>query len=555
MRPPLWPGLLVAALAVVVFAPALGAGFINYDDGPYVVDNPRVREGLTAENIGWALTSVKQYYWHPLTWLSLQLDATLWGAGPAGFHATNVVLHAVSCLLVYVLLAGWTGRVGEAAVAAALFGWHPLRVESVAWVAERKDVLAVLLALVALAAYTRWVKERTAGRWRVLAAAVACAYLAKPSTIVLPVLFLLVDRWPLGRGERLWALVREKAVFVAAAVPVALLTLYGQAEMKALPSGDLSRAAQMANAAIAPVAYLGKTFWPEPLAVLYPYREQTPWLAALGAAALVAALTAGAWRLRGGRPWVWFGWMWYLVALAPVSGVIQAGPQSMADRFTYLAHVGLVTAMVWTAAEWKGGRRWLAAGLVVAAVAGVRANAYTRLWKDSVTLFGHTVEVTGPNPVARHNLAFALAAEGRHGEALPHYREAIRLQPGYHEPHYNLGLSLYQTGAVEEAAAAFAESARRRPSYAEAHFSEARCLTELGRGEEALAKYERALAAGLPAGLASQAHNNAGALLARAGRFREALPHFEEAVRLDPGSAEARRNRDLLRGQLGGTGR
>jgi tetratricopeptide (TPR) repeat protein len=529
--------LLLAGATLAAFSPVLSAGFVIYDDERYVLRNPHVHAGLSWETLCWALTSGYASNWHPLTWLSHMLDWRLFGAAAWGHHLTSLLLHVANAVLLFVLLDRATGATGRSAFAAALFALHPLHVESVAWVAERKDVLSTLLWLLAVAAYVRWTRAGGWARYLLAAALFAAGLAAKPMLVTLPVTLLLLDFWPLARwpvrgpGGGAWRgaarLLGEKVPLLALSAASAAVTLAVQASgpavgsLQEFPLGD-----RTANALVACVAYLGKTAWPLALAVFYPHSGASlPVWKPAAAAALLATVTLLAVRLRRRRPYLLAGWLWYLVTLLPVIGLVQVGEQAMADRYTYVPLIGIFVAAAWgipdalaalLAAAGKGrdqaadpghAARWAlpaAAGAVLLALALLtRAQAAT--WKSSVALFGHALAVTEGNYLAHLDLGTALSREGRRDEALAHYEAAARLRPDDAQIQYNLGVAL---------------AAR-------------------GRAREAQERYERALALqpDYP-----EAHNNLGILLARQGRIEDGTRHCAEAVRLRPEFAEARFN-------------
>ncbi len=527
--------IAVGLAAVLLFLPAVRHPFAMYDDPVYVTENPEVAAGLTWASARWAFTSGDASNWHPVTWLSHLLDVQLFGMSPGPQHLVSVLLHGANAALLVLLLAGLTGAPGRSAVVALLFALHPLRVESVAWVSERKDVLSTFFALLALLAYASYAASarsreaapqapsgggRPAARpWLAYSgalAAFALALMSKPMTVTLPLLMLALDAWPLRR-RLAPRLIVEKIPFFALSAAVAAITVVVQrrggalALLQPIPLGI-----RLQNAAAACAEYLLDFFWPQGLAVFYPYRFDGPSGAGLGGALLllagVTALAAFAWRAR---PYLAVGWAWYLAGLLPVLGVIQAGAQSRADRYTYLPLVGIAIAVVWAAADAL--RRqpapraralaWGATGAAVAALL-VLTTLQLRHWRSDVALFGHAVAVTEDNWIARNNLGIALAREGRFEEAVAQHREAIRLQPEWSEVykfHAALAHELTQLGRLDEALQAYGEVLRREPRHA-------------------------------------TALNETGVLLARTGRLDAALEHFARAVQLVPDHAQLRVN-------------
>lgn len=588
-----WLGALLAALVLGVFAPALRHDFITYDDPAYVVANPHVNTGLSWANFRWAWTSFEHSNWHPLTWLSHQLDCTLFGLAPWGHHLTNILLHAASTLLLFVVLRRATGFRWRSLVVAALFGLHPLRVESVAWIAERKDVLSTCLGLFALRAYVLYAERRRtaaagAGRgyaWALVA--FAASLTAKPMLVTLPCVLLLLDVWPLDRlaspAPRPWLrLLAEKLPFFALAAASCVLTTHAQAAGGAVKSlEDYTLVGRLANALLAYSQYLGKLFWPVDLAVLYPnFGEQPPAASLAFAALLLAAITAAALLLwRRGHRWAVVGWLWFLGTLVPVIGLVQVGGQTMADRYSYFPSIGVLLVLVWATAEAtaRRPRRALllgtAAGAALAACVAVTSVQLGR-WRDSVTLFRHTVAVTQDNWMAHFNLhvaysripgcareareefarmaaiiaAFAerynqrglalLREPARRPEAIAAFQKAVRIKGDEPAPHLNLGRALAQAGRTDEALAELRLATRLDPENGDARLALGRLLAEQpGQREAALA--ELRLAVWLLSGSVEAHTALAGVCAADPRRRAEATAEYEKALRLDPRNAEA----------------
>lgn len=423
MRSPLVLGGALALLTVLAFLPALANGFVLLDDPLYVTANTKVRQGITYDGLVWALTANVANNWHPLTVLSHMLDVEVFGLAPTGHHLTSLLLHLASVLLLFEALRRMTGSVFRSALVAALFAVHPTRVESVAWVAERKDVLSGLFWMLALLAYVAWVHRPSVGRYLLVALAVTLGLAAKPMVVTLPFLLLLLDLWPLGR-RGIGKLILEKIPLFALSAASSVATLLYQktslAPLEVLP-WDL----RLANAVVSYATYLGKAFVPRDLAVFYPFPREIPAWKVAGSVVLLALLTGFAlWRARR-SPWLLLGWLWFLGTLVPVIGLVQVGRQAMADRYTYLPYIGLFLAVVWgigEIVERRAAFRLVLGVLSVLAILGFAGmtRAQARQWRDSVTLFRHALAVTGDNPLARRGLAKALAAqqEGDHGHAV-----------------------------------------------------------------------------------------------------------------------------------------
>ncbi len=517
-------GLVAAVLAI--YAQTGSHGFVSYDDPGYVATNPAIRNGFTGENLWWAFTTFESYNWHPLTWVSYLVDYEFYGLSPEGYHLTNVALHAANTLLVFVILRRLTGDVWPSALVAALFGVHPLHVESVAWISERKDVLSTCFWLLTMGAYARYAQRRARGWYVTTLALFTLGLMAKPMLVTLPFVLLLVDYWPLrrvappiGRDARrvLGRLLAEKVPFLAVAAAASAMTVYAQSAGGAVAAlGRFPLGARVMNALVSYVAYLGKMVWPVGLSVRYPHPGVTmPVWKPLIAGLLLIAVTVAAARWFRSRPYLAVGWFWYLGTLVPVIGVVQVGDQAMADRYTYVPLIGIFIAMAWGLRDAAVSRPrlqttlpWVAAGVLLALTAS--AWNQTRYWRDSVTLYEHSLSVIDGDPLLHYNLANELREQGRLDDAVRHYEEAIRFDPNYVAAHTNLGPILAQQGRTDQAIAHYVAALRIKPDVAEAH-------------------------------------NNLGMLLGEQGKITEAIPHFEEAVRLKPGLEEAKRNLDVAR--------
>jgi protein O-mannosyl-transferase len=500
--------LLLALITLGLYAPALHFDFINYDDPDYVVYNPAVQHGVTKASLTWAFTSFHASNWHPLTWISHMVDYSLYGARAGGHHVTNVLLHTVNVVLLFLLLWRWTDSEWRSALVAALFAWHPLHVESVAWISERKDLLGAFFWMLALMAYGRY--ARGDGPWRKLfyAPALVCfalGLLSKPMVVTLPVVLFLLDFWPLRRAVTTW-LFLEKIPFLALAVVAGVMTFRAQRAANSIISFDaLPIAARVANALVSCVLYLWKTIWPADLALPYPYTRLWTFWPAAGAAFLILAITAVAIRRRRWQRFLLVGWLWFLVTLVPVIGLVQVGSQYMADRYSYLPLIGIFIMVAWAVpAEWT---RWPKPGLVFGAVlSGVLvfllAQTETQLgfWSDSVTLFSHTVAVTRNNILAEYNLGEALARRGDEAQAINHYQWALVLQPSVVEAQsnpqeqarFNLGLIFLKQKRWALAAEQFRAFLRDNPNLARAHKALGLALQGLGRESEAKEQFEAA---------------------------------------------------------------
>jgi len=431
-RVPLLLGAALALLTLAAYLPTFHNGFVNLDDGFYVTGNPRVREGITRASVAWALTANVANNWHPLTLLSHLLDVQLFGLDPAGHHTTSLLLHLANTLLLFAVLRGMTGTLWRSAAVAALFAVHPAHVESVAWVAERKDVLSALFWILAMAAWTSYARRPSLGRYLLVALMMGLGLMAKPMVVTLPFSLLLLDVWPLERISLGWKrLVAEKLPLLALSAAASLVTLRYQ-QTSLAPLDLVPWSLRLANAAVSYATYLGKLLLPRNLAVFYPIPLAIPIWQVAGAAALLAALTALAvWKARR-APWLLVGWLWFLGTLVPVIGLVQVGRQAMADRYTYIPSIGLFMAIVWGIAGLARERRMILAVASAAVIALLAVGTWTQTgyWRDSVTLYRHALAVTRGNYVAHVGLAKALVAKRDWEGAEEQYRAALALRPG-----------------------------------------------------------------------------------------------------------------------------
>ncbi len=458
----------LAAAVLAVYGQLAGAGFINFDDSLYVYENPHVRQGLTGAGVWWAFTTYDLFYWAPLTWLSHMLDCQLFGLQAGGHHLTNVLWHVLNSLLVFLVFRRMTGAVWRSAVLAGLFALHPLRVESVSWIAERKDMLSGFWLFSTLWAYVRYTEKPSNARYGVVLLAMVMGLMSKPMLVTVPLLLLVIDYWPLGR--RAFA---EKFPMAILAAVSAAVTLIGQHRMGAMGTGmHFSLAHRAANAVVAYASYMGKTIWPQGLSILYPYPASIPAWKTAGAALLLAGITYLAVRLRRTHPYVMAGWVWFLVGLVPTIGLVQVGMQPMADRFTYIPLLGLFLAAVWGAAKWSQAmpRVGAAAAVVVLAACAARSWAQTRTWHDSVTVFSQALAVAEPTCTAHRCLAMGLETQGDIEGALAHYDAAVRLEPANFVAQYYYGAALLGVGRLDEARAHLGEAVRYCPTCAEPYY-------------------------------------------------------------------------------------
>jgi tetratricopeptide (TPR) repeat protein len=561
--------LAIAAVTLLVYIPSFHFPFIVFDDAEYVSQNAHVQAGLSAEGVRWAFTTFDCGNWHPLTWLSLQLDCETYGLNAGGFHATNVLLHTASTALLFLVLARLSASVWPSATVAALFALHPLHVESVVWVAERKDVLSTLFWMLTLAAYAYYVRRPGVGRYLLIVLALGLGLLAKPMLVTLPFVLLLLDFWPTRRlriglphqmkEESLagtpsppasfrWLLLEKVPLFVlvfASCVVTFQAQLHGQA---VVPVGEFPIAARVGNALLSYVGYLGKTLWPVHLAVYYPVdRHAAPGVAALAAGLFLAVLTAL--TLGPGRRWPYLavGWLWFLGTLVPVIGLVQVGGQAMADRYTYVPLVGLFLFLVWgvtdAARAWGLPHHYLTAMAVAALSAcAVLTWVQEQHWDADQNLWEHAVNVTEKNYMAHINLGTCYWEQGRHTAARAEFEKAVAIDPEAPIAHFNLGSMLIKLGQLEEALAEFRTAMDLDPEVTVPPNTLGTLLQNLGRLEEAEIEYRRAIDLDPKDAFA---YHYMGTALADLGRSKEARAALGQALALAP--EDARLHADLGR--------
>jgi len=595
---PVWLTLLLLVLATTaLYWPETRFDFVNLDDPDYVTANAQVQRGLNWEGTKWACLNPVACNWHPSTVWSHMLDCQLYGLKPWGHHLSSLLLHAANTGLVFLLLRGLTGALWPSAWVAALFGGHPLHVESVAWVAERKDVLSAFFGLLALLAYSCYARKSEARgqgppvrpAWSIFLLPSSALYLvslgcfvlgllSKPMLVTWPLVMLLLDYWPLGRTRpeginhtppivplSLQAprsplhlpplfLLLEKLPFLVLAALCGVVTFLVQqrggavAAMAMLPLGARSE-----NAVVSYCRYLGKLFWPAGLAVYYPHPGSWPLGTVLLAGGLmlgISGLLVVGWRRA---PFLLMGWLWFVGMLAPVIGLVQVGEQAMADRYTYLPSVGVMVLAVWGAYELT--RRWPHHTLALSVAGGavlICCLALTRHqlghWRDSQALFRHALEVTKDNYLAHNNLGAALDKKGQIDEAIRQYQEALRLKPDYAPFHNNLGFVLAKKGHLDPAIHRLQDALRLKPDYAEAHNNLGYVLARKGQTDEAIRQYREAIR--LKPDYAD-AYNHLGNALIRKAQLDEAARQFQQALRLKPDYAEAHNNLGIVLARTG----
>lgn len=588
LRPRTWLVYLLLFFAIfTVYGQVAHFGYVNFDDPEYVSGNNHVRAGLTWAGAEWAFQSTAAANWFPLTWLSNMLVYQLFGPAAGWHHLANVLFHALASLLLFAAFHRMTGALWRSAAVAFLFALHPLHVESVAWIAERKDVLCGLFWFLTVWCYAHYVDRPSGWRYALVVLAFCGGLMSKSMIVTLPCVLLLLDIWPLRRPWRM-ALVREKLPLFALAAGVSLITYISQRHGNAVRSlSSLPVGERIGNAILTYLRYIVRTIWPSNLAVYYPYSHQWSLWELLSAGTILVGVTVLVVRLFGTRPYLAVGWFWYLGTLVPVIGLVQVGGQSSADRYTYLPTVGLTIMLSWGAADLVArypSVRMPMIGAAVAACAACLVLTWIQIgyWANSGTLFQHAVQVTRNNYIAENNLADYYLTEKRNEDARAPVMEALRVNPYYPEAHINLATILRRTGQLEqsqteylnalglqpenvdahsgygalllqqnrfrEALREFQKVVELRPDYAEGHYNLGRVLAAVGRGDQALAEFS--VAVRLQPDLA-EAHHSLGVALATQGRLNEALAEFAEESRLNPGDAGVHNYLGMLYASVG----
>ena len=561
--------------------------FVSLDDGDYVWQNEHVRTGLTWNNVLWAFTAIHSANWHPLTWISLMLDCELFESDARGCHTTNFLFHIANTLLLFVVLKKMTGSVLPSAFVAALFALHPLHIESVAWVSERKDVLSTLFWLLTMWAYKRYTENKTSGRYILLVIFFALGLLAKPMLVTLPFVLLLLDYWPLERlrlngtgtlAKKVWPLIVEKLPLFVLAVLSCAVTYFAQLTKGAVwPVPAILR---VPNVLVSYEKYIEKMLWPTRLAIFYPYTTQAILLGqAIVGALVVIVISIYVFRSAKTDKYLPVGWLWYLGTLVPVAGLVQVGSQAMADRYTYVPFIGLFIMIAWGVADYAKNKNiskkllWIPA-LVILAVLSIHTWKQTGYWQNSDKLYEHAAAVTEGNHFAHLLLAKVLEANKEADKALIHYQEAAKLYPSGSErsleshrhaaqlltdkgqldeaivhcreilrsepndtvAHTNLGIALAAKGDIDKAVIHYTKALEQDPNYVSALINFGVTLGAKGKLDEAVANFRRALTVKPES---APAHYNLGFALQLQGKTDEAIPHLQESMRIDPNDGRA----------------
>ena len=551
-------GLLLAFITLLVFIPATSNQFINFDDPDYVIENHVVQNGLTWAGVKWAFTGVHASNWHPLTWLSHMVDCDLFRLNPGGPHLVNILFHSVNAALLFALLFRLTKNLWPSVFITALFAWHPLHVESVAWIAERKDVLSTFFTLLTLQSYVRYVQENHRRNFWFAVCFFMLALLSKPMPVTLPLVMLLLDYWPLKRTEidrlplvdsvpdqsatindRL-SMVFEKWPFILLSAASCVITFLSQRDTAVSSLAHVPLSFRLENMLVAYAGYLWKMVCPLDLAILYPLHAPIAWHLVAESVIILTGISLIVWRERKFSPWLIIGWLWFLVTLLPVIGLVQVGGQSMADRYTYFPLIGIFLALTFSiqALVRRFGflGKWLA--LVAVLILGVcvaLTENQLRYWRNSETLFTHAV-IVADSAAARISLGTALRDQGRISEALTQYIRALKLDPDSTLIWSDIGWIFDEEGHFGLAAGYYQEAVKRNPTAADVYDNYGLVLVKLGRLDEAMGQFSAA--ARRDAGIA-QPHYLMGWLRLQQGLDVEAISHLHKALQLEPDNFEA----------------
>lgn len=570
--------LFLLFITLAVFFQVRNFDFVNFDDPIYVYENPHIQKGLTLKSIGWAFTSFRGSLWIPVTWLSFIVDYKLFGLNPGGYHLTNVFFHIINTLLLFLFLKCITGKLWRSAFVAALFAIHPLHVESVAWVTERKDVLCMFFMMLALWMYARYAERPSSGKYLSVFLLFGLGLMAKPMVVTFPFILLLLDYWPLGRfkfgnkdssgkipaGKHFIPLNKkinfsqillEKIPLFALSITVSVITFIAGKTGEALISVDvIPLKYRIPNAIVSYVVYIRKTVWPNDLAVFYPHNVTLlPLWKIVFSGVFLMCITVIIIRSAQRFPYFIVGWFWYLGTLFPVIGIFQAGAQAMADRFTYIPVIGLFIITAWGIPEII--KKWRYRKVVLLILSGLliltSATAswkQIQYWQDSGKLFEHTLNVTSDDPNIHLHQGLFLAKQGKSDEAFEHYSEALRLQSDYYRAHNNLGVLFADKGMFDDAVKHYTEALRLKPDYSEAHSNMANALINQAKYNEAVMHYSEALR--LKPGNA-KLHNDLANVFVIQSKYDEAIIHYKEALNLKQDYAEAHSNMAVVHARMG----
>ncbi len=547
--------IILIAATLAIFWQLNQFDFITLDDPVYVTLNRNIQSGITLDGFRWAFFTTYAEFWHPLTWLSLMFDYQIYGSNAGGYHMTNLILHILSTLLLFWLLNRMTETIWKSAFVTALFALHPLHVESVAWISERKDVLSGFFWMLTLCMYVYYTEKPAMKRYLPVLFAFVCALMSKPMVVTLPVIMILLDYWPLKRFESkkdnfiLWQL-REKLPFFVLSAVFSIITFYAQ---PSAPAKIFPLSSRLANAPLSFVTYLFKTFWPLDLSVFYPFPSQIQVWKVLCASLLIFLISAAVILAVKRLPYLFVGWLWYAITILPVIGIVQVGNHAMADRYTYLPYVGIAIMLAWGVPLlfprediWK--KVLFPAGIAFLAIMALAAWQQCGYWKNSFKLFGHALSVTKNNYLAHNSIASALSNEGRNAEAIYHYNQSIITEPKYIPTYINKGDIYIKLGQYQSAIDSFNEAIGRNSNNVDVYRKRGFTYDKLGQYQRAIEDYNRAILLNPDN---ADVHNDRGIIYGKRGHYQLAIDDFNEAIRIKPDFAEAYNNRGYTYDKFG----
>jgi tetratricopeptide (TPR) repeat protein len=564
IRPEIIICLFLVLATGAVYLQVWNHEFVGYDDDGYVTENVRVKNGLTLDNIIWAFKTPHKSNWHPLTWVSHLLDVELFGMQSGRHHMTNVLFHILNSLLLFGVFRKMTGKVWQSGFVAAMFALHPLHVESVAWVSERKDVLSMFFWMLTLWSYARYAEYPQIKRYIPVIGFLTLGLMAKPMLVTLPFVLLLLDYWPLKRVQfntsnkdtamaaqrfSVGFLIREKAPFFVLSLTSCFITFFAQKKGGAIGAFETHPfSVRVANAFVSYLEYIQKMIWPDNLAVLYPYPGTISRWQLIAALIVLSGISFLAIRYLKQLPWLGVGWFWYLGTLVPVIGLVQVGVQALADRYTYIPLTGLFIIFAWGLTQLMAGwrHRRIAISAICAALFPIlMTTAWTQAsyWQNSLTLFTHALDVTSDNYVIHNNLGFELALKGQADDALKHYREALRINPDFEIAYINLGKALLLKGKLDESVRYYQALLEIKPGYARVHHNLGLTLLRKGDTENAIFHFREALRINNDY---AEVYNSLGAAMVSKGKIKEAISHFRQALQIKPDFYEAQKNLSKL---------
>jgi len=521
--------------------------FISLDDAVYVKDNTHIQSGITLERIRWAFSTTYAEFWHPLTWLSLMLDYQLFGLNAGGYHMTNLILHILSTLLLFWFFNRMTGAIWRSAIVAAFFALHPLHVESIAWIAERKDVLSAFFWMLTLCLYVYYTEKPVIRRYLLVLFSFICALLSKPMVITLPVIMILLDYWPLKRFESkkdnliIWQLKEKVPLFILSAV-FSVITLFAQPSVKGFPLSS-----RLANAPVAFMTYLEKTFWPHNLAVFYPFPAQIPAWQVIGASLLIIAITSVVIAMVKRLPYLFVGWFWYAIIILPVIGIIQVGNHSMADRYHYISSIGIAVMLAWGLPSLiksaKAGEKYLfLSGIIFMAIMAVLTWQQCGYWKNNIKIFSHALQVTKDNYLAHNSFGIALSYAGENEKAIEHCNRAIRIKPDYASAYIGRGFAYYNTGRYEQALENLNIANRLQPNNVNTYLNKGITYNKLRHFHMAIENYNKAIQIQPER---ADFYNSRGYSYYDLNQYHNAIEDYNKAINLKPDYVDAYRYRGV----------